>query len=112
MIDRMTIDTVISDMDGTLAETEEVHRQAFNRAFAIIGLGWSWDVPLYRQLLKVTGGKERIAHFVTLEGGAADPEFVARLHKQPTCITAWWMERRAAAAGDPRDSSTRRARAA
>jgi HAD superfamily hydrolase (TIGR01509 family) len=85
-IDKATIDTVIFDMDGTLAETEEVHRQAFNRAFADLGLGWNWDVPLYRQLLKVTGGKERITHFITREGGVADPEFVAKLHKAKTDI--------------------------
>ncbi|WP_298352059.1 HAD-IA family hydrolase [Rhodoblastus sp.] len=86
MIDKTTIDTVIFDMDGTLAETEEVHRQAFNRAFADFGLGWNWDVPLYRQLLKVTGGKERITHFIAREGGVADPEFVAKLHKAKTDI--------------------------
>ncbi|MGO8739932.1 HAD-IA family hydrolase [Rhodoblastus sp.] len=82
------IDTVIFDMDGTLAETEEVHRQAFNRAFADFGLDWSWDVPLYRKLLKTTGGKERITHFIELEGGAADPEFVAKLHKAKTAVYA------------------------
>ncbi|MCI4680137.1 HAD-IA family hydrolase [Rhodoblastus acidophilus] len=80
------IDTVIFDMDGTLAETEEVHRLAFNQAFSDVGLDWSWDVALYRQLLKVTGGKERITHFITLQGGVADPEFVARLHKAKTEI--------------------------
>jgi len=25
--------TLLFDVDGTLAETEEIHRQAFNRAF-------------------------------------------------------------------------------
>ncbi|HUO53239.1 MAG TPA: HAD-IA family hydrolase [Rhodoblastus sp.] len=78
------IEAVIFDMDGTLAETEEVHRLAFNRAFADFGLDWSWDVPLYRQLLKVTGGKERISHFIALTGGVADPDFVAKLHRAKT----------------------------
>ncbi|WP_374544985.1 HAD-IA family hydrolase [Rhodoblastus sp.] len=79
-------EAVIFDLDGTLAETEESHRLAFNRAFADFGLDWEWDVPLYRRLLKVTGGKERIAHFVALTGGVADAEFVARLHKAKTDI--------------------------
>jgi len=55
---------LIFDVDGTLAETEELHRAAFNQAFvAEHGPGWHWDQPLYAKLLAVTGGKERIAHF-------------------------------------------------
>ncbi|MCC8936640.1 HAD family hydrolase [Bradyrhizobium sp. Arg68] len=51
---------LIFDVDGTLAETEEVHRRAFNEAFAEAGLGWHWDRPTYARLLRVAGGKERI----------------------------------------------------
>lgn len=80
------IEAVIFDLDGTLAETEEIHRGAFNRAFADFGLEWQWDVPLYRELLKVTGGKERIAHFVATNGGDADPAFIVELHKAKTAI--------------------------
>jgi len=31
---------LIFDVDGTLAETEEVHRQAFNEAFVQCGVDW------------------------------------------------------------------------
>jgi HAD superfamily hydrolase (TIGR01509 family) len=55
---------IIFDVDGTLSETEEIHRKAFNRAFILKGLPWHWDRPAYRLLLRVTGGKERIRHFV------------------------------------------------
>lgn len=51
---------LIFDVDGTLAETEELHRQAFNHAFARHGLDWQWDRAVYKDLLRVTGGKERI----------------------------------------------------
>ena len=51
---------LIFDVDGTLAETEELHRRAFNETFTEAGLDWSWDRPLYKELLKTTGGKERI----------------------------------------------------
>jgi HAD superfamily hydrolase (TIGR01509 family) len=51
---------LIFDVDGTLAETEELHRQAFNEAFARRGLDWHWDRGDYKDLLRVTGGKERI----------------------------------------------------
>ncbi|MEO8343510.1 MAG: HAD-IA family hydrolase [Gallionella sp.] len=60
----MNIKTIIFDVDGTLADTEDGHRKSFNKAFAESGLAWHWDVALYGRLLKVTGGKERIKHFV------------------------------------------------
>lgn len=63
----MALKALIFDCDGTLAETEEAHRTAFNLAFASAGLDWHWSVDRYRELLKVTGGKERIAHFIAEE---------------------------------------------
>jgi HAD superfamily hydrolase (TIGR01509 family) len=57
---------LIFDVDGTLADTErQGHRVAFNRAFAEARLNWVWDEALYGELLTVTGGNERIRHFVT-----------------------------------------------
>jgi HAD superfamily hydrolase (TIGR01509 family) len=61
----MSIEALIFDVDGTLADTEEAHRTAFNLAFERLGLGWQWSRSQYRELLKVTGGKERMAHFIT-----------------------------------------------
>jgi len=60
----MTIKAIIFDVDGTLADTEDAHRLAFNKAFSESNLDWNWDVELYDKLLKVTGGKERIKYFV------------------------------------------------
>ncbi|MDE2150675.1 MAG: HAD-IA family hydrolase [Gammaproteobacteria bacterium] len=55
---------LLFDVDGTLAETErDGHRVAFNRAFAEHGLPWQWDEALYRELLTVAGGGERLAHY-------------------------------------------------
>ena len=39
----MELKALIFDVDGTLAETEEVHRQAFNETFAAQGLDWHWS---------------------------------------------------------------------
>lgn len=55
---------LIFDVDGTLADTESAHCAAFNQAFAQFGLDWHWDDVLYTKLLDVTGGKERILHFM------------------------------------------------
>lgn len=59
----MPIRALIFDVDGTLAETEEAHREAFNQTFARLGLPWHWGRDLYRELLRVSGGKERIRRF-------------------------------------------------
>lgn len=57
----------IFDVDGTLADTEkDGHRVAFNRAFEEANLDWHWSVDEYGELLSVTGGKERIYHFLSL----------------------------------------------
>jgi len=87
----MTLQAVIFDVDGTLADTEEAHRQAFNAAFTEFGLSWHWDEALYAELLAVAGGKERLAHYCRRvdpqrlrEQDSAD--FIARLHLRKTSI--------------------------
>jgi len=60
----MALKALLFDVDGTLADTEETHRQAFNYAFVRFGLPWDWTKPLYRELLAVSGGHERIAHYI------------------------------------------------
>ena len=60
----MTLKALIFDVDGTLAETEGVHLQAFNAAFKDTGLDWHWSEALYKDLLKTTGGKERMKAYL------------------------------------------------
>ncbi len=60
----MSLDALIVDVDGTIAETEEAHRAAFNAAFREFGEAWEWDRALYGELLKVAGGRERIRHYL------------------------------------------------
>jgi len=86
----MTLKALIFDVDGTLADTErDGHRVAFNMAFSEAGLPWRWDVDLYGELLAVTGGKERIQHYVEMhrssEPRPADfSALVRRLHEAKT----------------------------
>lgn len=75
---------LIFDVDGTLAETEEAHRQAFNETFAAHGLGWHWDRDDYRALLKVAGGKERMAAHRAATGDGPDDAAIARIHVEKT----------------------------
>ncbi len=80
---------IIFDVDGTLSETEETHRKAFNEAFRQVGLKWHWDQSLYHELLAVTGGKERIRYFIESFGGEGAPaeeldDFIPALHARKT----------------------------
>ena len=59
----MTLQALIFDVDGTLADTEAAHLAAFNHAFAEEGLDWQWDTALYTELLDISGGKERMTHY-------------------------------------------------
>jgi HAD superfamily hydrolase (TIGR01509 family) len=81
---------LIFDVDGTLAETEEVHRKAFNAAFARANLGWCWGRTIYRDLLRVAGGKERIRAFDQSRGGASplSDAAIVELHGIKTTIYA------------------------
>src|SRR3954471_18693317 len=83
----MTLRALIFDVDGTLAETEEVHRQAFNETFAARGLPWNWTVEKYKQLLDVTGGQEPLRPFIHTHqpprGDEALPEIPA-IHAEKT----------------------------
>lgn len=75
---------LIFDVDGTLAETEELHRQAFNQIFTEAGLNWQWDEPTYLRLLAVTGGKERMRAWREEVGFGPDDATIAALHMAKT----------------------------
>jgi len=81
----MTLKALLFDVDGTLADTEEAHRIAFNAAFRDFGYDWHWDRELYTYLLGTTGGKARIRRFLSeqhagmLEDSGAD-KLIADLH--------------------------------
>jgi HAD superfamily hydrolase (TIGR01509 family) len=83
--------TLLFDVDGTLADTEETHRLSFNKAFAQSSLDWEWSREDYARLLAVTGGKERIRYFLEHDRPDFEPpmnldEFIAGLHAAKTDI--------------------------
>ena len=83
------LQALLFDVDGTLADTEEIHRQAFNAAFAAAELDWVWSHDRYHDLLSVTGGKERIRFYLERDRPdfqlPADADrFIAQLHASKT----------------------------
>ena len=87
----MTIRALLFDVDGTLAETErDGHRVAFNLAFAEAGLPIVWDERVYGELLWISGGKERIAHYLAHVAPHVrlSWEEISRLHRRKNEIFA------------------------
>lgn len=85
----MSLAALVFDFDGTLADTEETHRQAFNDAFMRFGLEWEWSPAAYRQLLRISGGRERIRRFfATLPVSDAErarlAQLVPAIHRRKT----------------------------
>lgn len=60
----MRLKALLVDVDGTLVDTENLHRIAFNQAFSEFGLDWEWGLARYAELLSVSGGAERIAAWI------------------------------------------------
>lgn len=84
-----TLKAIIFDVDGTLADTEDVHRLAFNHVFQEYGLDWHWTPELYRELLAISGGRERIASYGQglrrrFASDRAFEDFVVAMHKAKT----------------------------
>ena len=85
----MRLKALVFDVDGTLAETEEAHRAAFNRTFTGHGLGWHWSRTDYRWLLRTTGGKERMGAWqdsLPADAPRLAADDVAALHREKTVL--------------------------
>jgi HAD superfamily hydrolase (TIGR01509 family) len=82
----MTLEALIFDLDGTMVETEELHRQAFLAAFHEFDLRWDWGPHTYMDLLQVSGGRERIAAYIDAHDAPAQEK--ARLRQLAPAIHA------------------------
>ena len=79
---------IIFDMDGTLADTEELHRRAFNLAFREYGCPLNWSRGEYKQLLSISGGRERILHCLQQAGvaGTGLQQTVEAVHRRKSVL--------------------------
>jgi HAD superfamily hydrolase (TIGR01509 family) len=80
---------LVFDCDGVIVDTErDGHREAFNAAFAAVGIPDRWDVQTYGELLAIAGGKERMRAWFDRSGwpaAAADRNaFIQELHRRKT----------------------------
>jgi HAD superfamily hydrolase (TIGR01509 family) len=87
----MKTEALIFDVDGTLVDTEELHRKAFNQVFLNYNLDWEWTPDLYTDLLHYSGGVDRLFAYVQRSGMTASEkayltEIVPMLHREKTLI--------------------------
>jgi HAD superfamily hydrolase (TIGR01509 family) len=54
----MRLRGIILDLDGVVAETEDIHRQAYNAAFEEEGLPLRWSYQDYRARFTLSGGQK------------------------------------------------------
>ena len=77
------LEGVYWDLDGTIANTElEAHLPAFNNAFKDLGINWSWDTNRYIKLLKINGGKNRIAYYSKLNNDDFSKDLIFKIHEK------------------------------
>jgi HAD superfamily hydrolase (TIGR01509 family) len=91
------ITTLIFGAIGTITETSQMQRAAFNRAFAEAGLGWVWDAATYAAMVSGqsarVGGAARIADYASARGDRIDDATIAALHDAKTRIFQDMMAR-------------------
>ncbi len=77
---------VIFGAIGTIAETSDLQRQAFNAAFACAGLTWHWDAATYCELLETNGGQNRLQIYRNADASrsAVTDATIALLHQDKT----------------------------
>lgn len=83
------LEAVIFDVDGTLADTERLgHLPAFNAAFAAHQLDITWSAEEYGSLLRIPGGRYRIAADLDRRGmpAAVASRLAAAVHRTKTEI--------------------------
>ena len=77
------LEGVFWDLDGTIANTElEAHLPAFNHAFKDLGIDWHWSTKNYIQLLRINGGKNRIAHYSKANDDLLSEELIIKIHEK------------------------------
>jgi HAD superfamily hydrolase (TIGR01509 family) len=77
------LEGVYWDLDGTIANTElEAHLPAFNLAFNDFGIGWNWNTNKYIELLKINGGKNRIAYFSKSINHGLSNDLIIKIHEK------------------------------
>ena len=69
---------------GSIAETSDIQRRAYNRALKEAGLEWNWDRDTYAELLMQAGGRERLAQLSAATAAGLSPDQIEAIHQRKT----------------------------
>ncbi len=71
---------------GSIVESSDIQRRAYNQALKEAGLDWEWDRDTYAELLNQSGGKERLSMLASATHAALSAEKIERIHARKTEI--------------------------
>ncbi len=80
----MTKQALLFGSIGTIAETSDIQRRAYNQALQEAGLSWVWDREVYAELLEQSGGKDRLATLSAATGAGLTQAQIDAIHARKT----------------------------
>lgn len=78
----MTHTAILFGSIGTLAETSELQRRAYNATFAAHDLDWVWEPARYYRMLETPGGRARVARYAQDAGDVVDADAIHETKQQ------------------------------
>jgi len=69
---------------GVIAETSDIQREAYNQALGEAGLSWRWERRVYRDLLGLPGGRDRLRLLSDATGAGLSDAQIAAIHARKT----------------------------
>ena len=71
---------------GTIMETSDVQRRAYNQALKEAGLDWLWTREIYSELITQSGGQERLAMLASATNAGLSQQQIESIHSRKTAI--------------------------
>lgn len=73
---------------GSIVESSDIQRRAYNQALEEAGLAWVWDRETYETLLMQAGGKERVAMLASATGTNLSTMQIETIHARKTEVAS------------------------
>lgn len=71
---------------GTMMETSDIQRRAYNQALQEAGLDWIWTRDIYAELLNQSGGQERLEMLSAATNACLSPQQIKTIHARKTAL--------------------------
>ena len=77
---------------GVVTETSEYQRRAYNQAMSENGMNWEWTPTTYKELLKSSGGKQRLQTLSIATQQPLTQEKIDQIHSRKTELAGQMIE--------------------